>query len=491
MKTCTPESVGISSADVLKFYQKLDERCLSTHDVIMARGSDIFTETYYEPFHKDFLHRMYSVSKSFVSIAVGFCEQDGLLNLDDPFTKYFSEYVKEGELPKATSVTLREMLRMETGRFGGSNWFDAVDDDRCAVYLDIFSEKYPNTLFDYDSFGSYMLGAVVERVTGKKFMDYLKDKVLRDIGFSEESYCLMAPGKHSWGDSGVMCTARDLLLFARFVLNGGTWNGKRYLNEEYIRKATDTKICNNHYGFENPSGYGYGYQFWGLPHGCYAMFGMGIQLAVCDPKHDLVFVINSDNQGNEMRYAPIIYSFFDYIYDRMGDAPLAEDEEAYRRLMEYTSTRKLFVLRGETKNDFGAKIAGKTYLAEPNPMGIKWLRLEFEGDEGVLHYENEQGVKSLQLGFGHNVFQKFPQVGYSDLVGAKVAPGNRYDCAVSADWPEAQKLRIRVQIIDKYFGNLAILLGFRDEEHVSVRMEKCAEDFLKEYSGLLNAQTNC
>ena len=63
MNICTPESVGISSADVLKFYQRLDERCLSTHDVIIVRGDDVFTETYYAPFHKDFLHRMYSVSK--------------------------------------------------------------------------------------------------------------------------------------------------------------------------------------------------------------------------------------------------------------------------------------------------------------------------------------------------------------------------------------------------------------------------------------------
>lgn len=488
MNICTPESVGISSADVLKFYQKLDEYCLSTHDVIMARGSDIFTEAYYKPFHKDFLHRMYSVSKSFVSIAIGFCEQEGLLSLEDPFEKYFGEYITPGVAEKASSVTIREMLRMETGRFEGCNWFDAVKDDRCAVYLDLKTEKYPNTLFDYDSFGSFMLGAIVEKVTGKPFLEYLKDKVLRDIGFSEESYCLLAPGGHSWGDSGVMCTARDLMLFARFVLNGGTWNGKRYLNEAYIREATDTKICNNHYGFANPSGYGYGYQFWGLPHGCFAMFGMGIQLAVCDPKHDLVFVINSDNQGNEMRYAPIVYSFFEYIYDRIGEHPLPEDADAYKLLCDYTASRKLFALRGPTHSVFAQQITGKTYHAEPNPMGIQWFRLELEEGAGTFHYENAQGVKALRFGMGYNEFQKFPQTGYSDMVGAKEAPGHRYDCAVSADWPEEQKLRIRVQIIDKYFGNLAILIGFRDGEHASVRMEKCAEDFLGEYTGLLNAK---
>ena len=52
--------------------------------------------------------------------------------------------------------------------------------------------------------------------------------------------------------------------------------------------------------------------------------------------------------------------------------------------------------------------------------------------------------------------------------------------AFSADWPEEQKLRIRVQIIDKYFGNLAIVFGFRNEKQVSVRMVKAAEHFLDE-----------
>ena len=67
--------------------------------------------------------------------------------------------------------------------------------------------------------------------------------------------------------------------------------------------------------------------------------------------------------------------------------------------------------------------------------------------------------------------------------------GHKYDAAFSADWPEERKLRIRVQIIDKYFGNLAIVFGFRDENTVSVRMSKKAEAFLDEYEGVMNAAT--
>ena len=74
------------------------------------------------------------------------------------------------------------------------------------------------------------------------------------------------------------------------------------------------------------------------------------------------------------------------------------------------------------------------------------------------------------------------------MVGNESAPGNTYSAAFSADWPEERKLRIRVQIIDKYFANLAIVFGFRDGKNVSVRMTRVAEAFLDEYSGVMTAE---
>ena len=486
MKYCTPEQAGISSAHVLNFYRELEAYHLSTHAVILCRGDRILSECYYEPFHKDFKHRMYSVSKCFVSIAVGFCEQDGLLSLDDPMIKYFPEYVaREGAT--AHGSTVRELLMMETTVEHGVNWFRSGTKDRTEIYFQAAEQKYPGTLFKYDSSANYMLGVIVEKVTGKPFLEYLKDKVLREIGFSEDAYCICAPGGHSFGDSGVMCTARDLLLFARFVLDKGTYNGKRYLNEAYINSALDLRVCDEDYGFVNHATYGYGYQFWGAPRGCFAMFGMGNQIACCDPAHDFIFIINSDNQGNSHNYEQIFEAFTRNILDHLDERTMITDTASHRALEQYTSTRKLFCMRGATESDFADKVNGRTFTCDENPMGIKWFRLVLNDKRGEFSYENAQGEKSFPFGFGYNEFAKFPEEGYSDLVATESAPGNYYDAAFSADWAEAQKLRIRVQIIDKYFGNLAIVFGFRDENAVSVRMSKTAEAFLNEYSGIMNA----
>ena len=90
-------------------------------------------------------------------------------------------------------------------------------------------------------------------------------------------------------------------------------------------------------------------------------------------------------------------------------------------------------------------------------------------------------------GFGHNEFAPFPEEGYSDLVGTIGVPGHKYNAAFSADWPTENTLRIRVQIIDKYLGNLSILFAFRDENISTVKMVKAAEGYLREYEGTINA----
>lgn len=483
MKFATPEQMGISSRHVLAFYQALERQHLTTHAVILSRGDRIFSEHYWAPITVDFKHRMYSVTKSFVSIAIGFCQQDGLLSLEDPLMKFFPEYADGCH----HSSTIREMLQMTTDLDKGGSWFTSGTDDRVGYYFTRAAQKHPDALFSYDSNGSFILCAVVEKLTGKPFLKYLQEKCLDDIGFSKDAYCLACPGGHSWGDSGLMCTARDLWRFCRFVLNKGTWNGKRYLNEEYITQATGVITPNNPYGFANAhSVYGYGYQFWGAPEGCFAAKGMAMQVGFCDPKHDLVFVINSNNIGNDLKYEPIYQALYAHILPNLGD-PLPEDPQSYQLLQDYLAELKLFCLYESKESPMSAKVSGKTFLCQENPMGIRWFRLDFTENEGTFTYENDQGEKVMPFGFGHNVFAKFPQEGYSDMVGTVSAPGNYYDAAFSADWPSRRTLRLRVQIMDKYMGNLSILFGFRDENTVSVAMQKAAEDFLQEYAGILNA----
>lgn len=481
-RAVTPEKAGISSKCILDFIKVLENHKLSTHSFIMAKGNDIFAEAYYAPFHKDFKHRMYSVSKSFVGVAIGLCEEEGLLSLDDKLVDYFPEYQNEFTNDFLKEQTLRDMLMMATCRSGGVNWFYSGTKDRTEVYFKSKNDKIPGTIFDYDSPGSYMLGVIVEKLTGKPFLEYLKDKFLLKAGFNSDSYCLKCPGGYSFGDSAVMCTSRDLLTFARFVMSKGVIDGKRYMNEKFLTEATSCRISNEFSGFESFMRYGYGYQIWINKNG-FSFNGMGDQYAVCVPEKDLIFVINSDNQGNAHSGETILSdAFTNCILNNMADTPLPEDEKAYGELCERVKALSLFCLDGKTESEFHREIDGKKYILDANPMGIKYVKFDFEKDSGILTYENAQGEKKIRFGFGHNEFQKFPQTGYADMIATVGEKDHMYDCAVSAEWGEPNNLRIRVQVIDKYLGNLAMNFSFKDKR-VSVVMIKTAEAFLDEYSG--------
>ena len=482
LSRATPESVGISSRQIQKYLELREKNRITTHDLLIARGDKIVFETYRAPFHKDYLHRMYSVTKSFIAIANGILEQEGKLYLDDKLVDFFPEESKNVTDPYMKAQTIRHMLIMSTAK-RSFKWFGGGP-DRVQTYFDNpnLESRPSGTIWEYDSSGSFVLGAIVERITGKLVLDYLREKFLDKIGFSKEAYLLKCPGGHSWGDSALICRPSDLLKVGRFLLDGGRYQGEQILNERFVREATSVQIDNN---TNNTYGYvaqGYGYQIWHFFDDSFAFYGMGCQYMVAVPGTDILFVYNGDNQGFDRAGDIVIENFFDMISRTAGD-PLPEDPAAQKELADYTATLKLSVAPGEKSSPIAATVSGNTYLMNENPMGITRMRVDFDGDRGTLSYTNVQGDKTLPFGLKENVFGDFPQEGYSDEIGDTFEPGHYYHCAASAGWTEPHKLHMKVQIIDKYFGQLDIILSFAGDS-LGVYMCKTAEDFLDEYVGL-------
>ena len=170
-------------------------------------------------------------------------------------------------------------------------------------------------------------------------------------------------------------------------------------------------------------------------------------------------------------------------------AKAAAESDFAARLQTFTEARKLFYLPGPTESPFADEIWGRTYRLRENPMGIREFTFRFTESGGELRYVNAQGEKVLPFGLGKNVFCQFPQLGYSDLLAGVHDESSdfKYAAAVSAGWVEEAKLNLRVQIIDKYFGNMTAEFAFRGDQ-AAVRMRKTAEDFLEEYQGTLLAE---
>lgn len=482
----TPEQAGISSENIIEFIEKLEKRGARTHGILFMKGDKIFAEGYWQPFHKDFCHRMYSQTKSFVGIAIGLLEEEGKLCLDDTIASYFPEKIDGNLSPYLKKQTIRETLLMKTvgeGRW----WFNSGDPDRTHLYFNCQRVEHPSgTVWCYDSAGSQVLSALVEKLSGRTLLDYLKEKLFNSMNAFQTATMLQTPNGDSWGDSGMICTLRDMVAFGRFVLNYGIWNGKRLMNEQYLREATSELVHNsstaNVYGYHQ----GYGYQIWRVCGNGFAFVGMGDQITVCFPEKDLIFAINSDNQGTPIIRELIFQNLEELVVGQIQDSPLPENDTQQKRLYELLAGLKLRCVKGLDDSVFRQELNGVSYKCGENAMGITEFSFVFHDSKtGEFRYMNAQGKKVIPFGVNYNVFGKFPQLGYAGERGVvATTDGSMYDDAVSFAWTEEQELMLFVQIIDRYFGNMSAKFSFKGNEVYAV-FNKTAEYFLNEYQGEL------
>jgi hypothetical protein len=325
----------------------------------------------------------------------------------------------------------------------------------------------------------------VEKLSGKKLLDYMKEKLFNKMGTFQNATILKCPNGESWGDSAMVCTLRDIASFGQFVMNYGVWNGERLMNEEYLKEAS-SKVVDNHTDSLYSPYCGYGYQIWRVHGNGFAFVGMGDQLTLCYPDKNLLVAWTSDNQGTQFNRFYTLTLVEDMIVDEISDAPLDADEESQNELNEYLKEVKLFSVKGATDSPFREELSSSVYVCDENPMGITQFSLRFNDEKsGEFRYTNAQGEKVIPFGVNYNEFGKFPQFGYANDFGAvETTDGFLYNDAASVAWLEDKKLMLCVQVIDRYFGNMSVIFAFKGDE-VSASFTKTAEYFLNEYQGLL------
>ncbi len=455
-----PESVGVSSASVLELLKSFDEYRFHTHGIIMAKGDKVFAESYYKPFAPNLLHRMYSVSKTFIAIAVGVAITEGLMGMDDSILAYFPEFKNETTDEYSKACTVRNMLMMRSNISTNVYWWGKFK-SRVEAYYSQKTDKIPGTLFTYDSIGCFLLGCIIQKLTGKNFLEYLKEKVLLEIGFSKESYILYEPGGYGVGDSGVMCTTRDLFLFARFIMKGGEWNGKRYVDRSFMEDAIKYQVNNRFEGaFNLYDTRGYGYLIWKTHPDGFSLVGAGTQLAVCDMKNDLCFVITSDNQAKREATHLIYHEFYKRFLPTVQAESLPMDEAAYEELRAYLASRELVFQTGLPTSPVAERVFNQKYVKEKGGLDIsafilteKCLKIERFGKWHTLEYgllENKQ----TRFSFGTRA--------KADMMG--IWEDGEYDCNSSGAWSAEDTFSIMAQITDTYFGCVNIHISFFNDQ---------------------------
>ncbi len=477
------EETGVSSRWIEKFIDSVEKNNICLHSCMMIKNQKVICEAYWEPVKKNELHRLYSSTKSFVSISIGLLIDKGLLSFDDKIIKFFPDLIDSEKLhPYVAEATVQDLLRMSTP-YSESTYGDPdiCGKDWLASYFYTPANHPSGTIYNYDSCGSYVLGAIVRRVTGKHFYEFLREEMLDEMGFAKESRCILGPDKESWAGSGILLSMRDFAKFALLLLNKGRWNDKQMISEEYVTAATTRQVDNNTDGENNPWHCGYGYQFWILKDEAFCMLGAASQLAVCIPKYDFIFVCNADTQGRHGDGSRKIFNIlWDEIVDNLKNQP-EDDANAYESLVKRCSNLKIAPVQGNTVSDIVREINDITFKMNDNPMQISEISLHLEKDCGSLSYCNSRGKKTILFGIGKCICDKFPEKHFNGEILGESA-NREFRSVNSGAWVEENKFVIRCNIIDMYVGNLTITLCFNGDE-IALSMYKNAQFFLKEYDG--------
>lgn len=475
----TAEEIGLHSEDVLNFINEIESNHLCLHGFMLMRNGKIGAEGYWKPVTQDEPHRMYSVTKSFVAAAIGVLADEGKISLDDKIIKFFPDLIPEGGVhPYLEETTVRNLLMMSTPY--SKSTYNIHMKEWLESYFTSTPDHPAGTVFLYDSCGSYVLGAIVKRVTGKDFNEYLKEKVLLEIGFSKDRKCLEGPDGELWAGSALIITLRELAAFANLLLNGGKANGKQLISEKYVREATSKQIWNRTDGSNFSYNCGYGYQIWITKNNAFYLNGMGGQMAIGFPETGLIFACTADIYGNPQGKNQIYDALWNHIVSKLAN-PIPVNEVSNKLLEEKCNNLEIPPLEGEAYSPLQESINDKTYILDKNPMEISKVKVHLEKDKGVLYYSTPRGDKELHFGMKKFLESKFPETHYpGDRLG--VASNKEYRCVCCGAWAQENMLVIRTNVIDEFVGNMTATLSFRDDV-IGVEMHKNAQFFLDEYEG--------
>ena len=338
------------------------------HHVMVVRHGKVIAEAHPAPFKKDDLHTLYSCSKTFTMLAIGMLVDDGKLTVNDKVIDLLPDKAPKIKSPALKKMTVKHLLTMTAG-IKPSLELRQDGDDWARIWLAQPVTKLGK--FQYDSMCTFILSAIVQRITGKKLLEFLNERFFHPLGIYEADW-EESPDGVNVGGWGLRLTAESMAKAGICIMNHGKWEDKQLVSAKWIDEASQ-----KHTNYSKPgkrqtdTNQGYCYQMWRcLQPDAFRADGAYGQFIVMSPKYDLVVVITgvSSNTGKELA------CIWDHLIAGMRDAPILGVEEKQKLLDEKLEKLSLTLLKGEKCND------DYTFTLGPNARNYKTVQLKFNGE---------------------------------------------------------------------------------------------------------------
>lgn len=265
-----PEDQGIDSV-ALKHLSKI----IGSDVAFLVVQNGYIVAEYYPSFYpKHHRHHIHSCTKSVTSILVGIAMQEGYIgSVDDAVLDYFPEYEFANMDERKEAITLHHILSMSSG-LDWEGYFDSPDlqslldsPDWTQCTLDRPMEYEPGKVFNYNSGGTQLLSAIIQRETPSTTEAYAREKLFEPIGISNYTWSFgRSPKGITPGAWGLFLTVRDMARIGYLYLNEGCWDGKQVVPQDWVRRSTSVQIADAKLhaklNVDSRLNFDYGYQWW-------------------------------------------------------------------------------------------------------------------------------------------------------------------------------------------------------------------------------------
>jgi len=396
LRASTPEAQGIPSQAVLDFVDATEADVDALHSFILLRHGHRVAQGWWAPYGPDIPHVLFSLSKSFTSTGVGLAVTDGLLSVDDPVISFFPEDLPPEVSDNLAAMRVRHLLSMSTGHAEDTTNHMAMapDGNWARVFLARPVDHVPGTHFLYNTGASYMLSAIVQKLTGMTLLAYLSKRIFGPLGIEGATWD-SCPRGINLGGFGLSLKTEDIARFGQLYLQKGMWEGEQLLPEAWIAKATSCQMDNS--SMDNADwSQGYGFQFWRCRHNAYRGDGAFGQYCVVMPDQDAVLAITG-GLGDMQAVLDLVWT---HLLPAMASKALPEDAGAHAALVSRLAGLALSPLEGAFASpafDLDAQRAVvERHFASADAQLVQSMSLTLDDDGGMLVIEDERGPQEIE-----------------------------------------------------------------------------------------------
>jgi len=276
------------------------ESIRSLRSLLIQQGGELIGARFYNNASPNRPYNIKSASKSVISILIGIAVDQDIISLDETLGDYFPDYFRENPDSVKESITIRNLLSMQSGLettsfYNYGRW--VISDDWAEWALDRDMIEQPGGNMVYSTGTSHLLSVILTKAAGRSTRNFAKEYLFEPLGIRPGGWD-RDPQGYYMGGNNLALTPADLLKIGQMMLNGGSWQGRQIVSSAWVADTFKTYTRSNY----NP--YNYGYMWWNREIGGEQVFfawGFGGQYIFIIPGLDSVVVLTSSLKNATQR----------------------------------------------------------------------------------------------------------------------------------------------------------------------------------------------